>query len=142
MSKFEAKVDTRVDDLETKNKIEDFSTKLKITKWWHHIPLIGVIAYTLKIEFWLNEAPKEFRKVTRQYKKIVNIVSLLISLSFLITFFVLRNKDGYGPWPWFFWLGLGISLSINISPLIAWSLYYLGWKKYLKIAANNHVKTT
>lgn len=119
--------------------IETIEEKHKLSKWYFFIPVIGSMIYSVRFEFGLNkyiiDGYKEF-KVIKKYKSITNLISLAISLIFLILFFTLRNKHGYGSWPWFFWVGMGIGLSINVVPYPSWYLYKKGIEKFKNLQKN------
>jgi len=119
----------------------DLKEKLKVKGWWEYLPIIGNIAYSMRIELYLNKVYldnptdpeiKRWKKTTKKYKSIFNLVTIIIALSFIIPFFVLRNTHGYGAWPWFFWVGMPIAMSANLTPFISIFLYKKGYKEYLK----------
>ncbi|MCP4337078.1 MAG: hypothetical protein GY679_04510 [Mycoplasma sp.] len=114
--------------------LETIKEKHKLNKWYYFIPVIGTMIYSIIFEFAVNkivtiEGHKEFKPI-KKYKSIFGFISFLIALSFLITFFVLRNKHGYGPYPWFFWVGLSFGLGQNLVPIIPWYLYKKGIENF------------
>ncbi len=115
--------------------LKTIKAKHKLNKWFYFIPVIGTIIYSVMVEFAINtfvfEGHKEYKAI-KKYKSIFGMVSLVISIAFLVTFFVLRNKHGYGPYPWFFWVGLGFGLSQNLAPVIPWFLYKKGIEYFEK----------
>ncbi|TCG11973.1 hypothetical protein [Mycoplasma todarodis] len=117
--------------------LETLKAKHKLNKWFYFIPIIGTIIYSVMFEFALNtiifDGKKQF-KIVKKYKSIFGLISFLIAIAFLATFFSLRNKHGYGAYPWFFWVGLGFGLSQNLAPIIPWFLY----KKGIESFENKH----
>ena len=109
--------------------LEILKSKLKIN-WWENIPLIGNIIFSIRFEFLLNKQEKIIRKNVKFYKGIANLIAIIISISFLIPFFILRNKNGYGAWPSFFWIGLGFGIANNITPYWSRFLYIKGINKW------------
>ncbi len=115
--------------------LETIKTKHKLNKWYYFIPIIGTMIYSVIVEFAINtfamEGHKQFKAI-KKYKTIFALISLAISIAFLTSFFVLRNKHGYGPYPWFFWVGLAFGLSQNLAPVIPWFLYKKGIEDFEK----------
>lgn len=109
--------------------LEQYHEKMKI-KWWEWFPVIGTMAFSIRFDFWKNNQSKSFRAAVGKYRSIVNLIGFLIGISFLTTFFVLRNKHGYGPYPWFFWTGLAFGLSNNCTVLWPHFLIRQGFKTY------------
>ncbi len=114
--------------------IEKIKAKHKLDKWYYFIPIIGTIIYSVIIEYAINklvieQGLKQY-KVVKKYKTIFALISLAIAIAFMIVFFVLRNRHGFGSYPWFFWVGLGFGLSQNLVPVIPWFLYKKGINKF------------
>ena len=110
-----------------KQKFEEL-TKIK---WWEWFPVLGTMAYGVRIEWFLNNQEKAIRKAGKKYVGIYRLIGTVIGLSFLTSFFIIRNTNDYGPFPWPFWVGLSFGLSSNISPIILKPLYNKGFNKYL-----------
>ena len=108
---------------------EKFNEVIKI-RWWEHFPVLGTMVYGVRVEWFLNEQDKKFRKATKRYVGIYRLIGFLIGISFLTTFFIIRNKYGFGSWPWPFWVGLSFGLSSNLTPLIIKALFIKGFNKF------------
>ncbi|NQZ29194.1 MAG: hypothetical protein HRT98_02305 [Mycoplasmatales bacterium] len=125
--------------------LEKIKAKHKLNKWFYFIPIIGTMIYSVIVEFTINtlvlDGHKQF-KIIKKYKTIFALISLIISIAFLITFFVMRNKHGYGPYPWFFWVGLTFGLAQNLVPAIPWFLYKKGIEDFenKNIVENEDIK--
>ena len=99
-------------------KLKILIEAIKIKKWeW--IPIIGTFIYSIRINM---------TKIKLEDKRISRIVTLglgkvqwpflALSLSFMITFFVMRDKYGFGHWPWMFWTAMGFGLSQLACPIL------------------------
>ncbi|MCK5806993.1 MAG: hypothetical protein KAG91_01190 [Mycoplasmataceae bacterium] len=109
--------------------IKLFKEKLNI-KWYEYIPIIGPMIYNVRINMFKSVQDKSFRSVIGKCKKIFDLVSFAAILSFMITFWVVRNTGSYGAYPWMVWAGVGIAAAINSTPFIAKLLYLKGLKTY------------
>lgn len=117
--------------------MKDFESSLKIRKYeW--IPLFGTIAYILRVEFVrVKIEEKKMRGDLGHYKKIFNILSMLVALPFLIVIIIWKVQHNPGM-PFYFWIGLAIGLSQNITSLLPQYLFKLGIKRHLK-KTNDHL---
>lgn len=109
--------------------IKTFKEKLK-TKWYHHIPVIGNMIFGVKINLFRSVQEKSFKKTVNLYKVIFDIFFLILILGFMISFWIFRNKCGFGKYPWMLWVAISISIFINISPLWTILLFKMGIKRY------------
>ena len=119
--------------------LKKIKSRAKLNKWYTWIPVLGSIIYALRVELPIttevaNNPTEEVKKLKliKKYKGFFNLAVILIVLPFIVSFFVLRNTGTYGSFPWFFWVGISIGLTVNLTPLPAWYLYKLGFKKYDK----------
>ena len=99
-------------------KLKILREAIKIKKWeW--IPIFGTFIYSIRVNM---------TKIKLEDKRISRIVTLglgkvqwpflVVSLGFLITFFVIRDKYGFGHWPWVFFAGMGIGITQLASPIL------------------------
>lgn len=109
-----------------KQKIEEL---LKV-KPWEWIPVIGTMAYAIRVDFFLNNQEKAIRKAVKKYLGIYRLIGFIIAIGFLVTFFLMRNHNGNGAYPWPFWVGMAIGLSSNLTVLIPKGFYILGFNKW------------
>lgn len=109
-----------------KQKIEEV-LKVRIWEWF---PVLGTMAYAIRVDFFLNNQEKQIRKSIKKYLGIYRLIGFIIAIAFLVTFFVMRNKNGYGAYPWPFWVGMGIGLSSNLTVLIPKGFYTLGFNQW------------
>ena len=101
-------------------------------KWWMFIPVIGTMAYTLILEFFINKGHPKIRKGIKKYRSWYNLATIVISLPFIISFFVLRDTGDWGHWPWFIFVSISIgALGLCVTPL-HWFLYNKGLKEVLE----------
>ena len=112
--------------------INTFKEKLRPNAWeW--IPFIGTIIFSARINLFKSSQSKQFKRIVFKWKSIVDAVSALISITFIVLFFSLRNKHGYGSFPWFFWVGLGFAIANNFLPIVPTTFINIGFKEYIRL---------
>lgn len=121
--------------------MQNFKNKLEI-KWFHKIPIIGPMIYTVAFEMFLAKETimlpdgRKIRGNVKKYKTIFNLSFLLVSLPFGIVFLVFKLNEH--EWTWW---ALGVSLSLmviqNSNPWMYKKLYFKGIEKHLKEQTKN-----
>ena len=109
--------------------IKTFKEKLNI-KWYEHIPVIGSMIYNVKVNLFRSVQDKSFRRVVGKWKKIFDLISFIAIISFMITFWSVRNTGNFGSYPWMIWAAIGIACFSNSTPFITKLLYLKGLKDY------------
>lgn len=114
--------------------LDTFKDKLKIKKW-EHIPVFGTLAYSVRVEFFLNwnyQGTKVRRIIKRPRFIFTNIITL-ISLAFSITGFVMKFAYHEGPFPWPFIVAICIGTASLLSTTLIKKQFEFGIKKFKKL---------
>ncbi|MCK5945964.1 MAG: hypothetical protein KAG04_01695 [Mycoplasmataceae bacterium] len=101
-----------------KNDLTLLTEKLKIKKFeW--IPLFGTIIYVFRIN--MLKAKIETKSVRKSILLGFGKIQwplMLLSIAFIITFFLIRNKNGNGGWPWPFFVAMSFGILQQLTPVI------------------------